>query len=344
MSKRLIATIALTAFLALSVAAQSASGDGSSAPRQPSPDAAPIPAVWAADAKFDQLSQIGQGIGVIYSPDFSVRGNRQFYEKLGFAYFEDPDWHKIINQISEHNSSPEGTRIQTLIIETHGTNGEGLKLQTGPAQTAGRSYISIAALKEKLEGTGVHLVILAACNAGRLFRPEIYETLDANSTDKLFLPPTLGIINASPGFDPSASSVIVARRSESRLETTNEGDTSELSRTARLLMGLRVPVRGRPPRATDSLSFAVSDMLIELLTHDPRLHLVAAGYETTKSRGDYSDDASEDMYNKFISYIDAVAARQSQPANTRVAQAIRASSGRRSGPGHNTRTIRAAGK
>src|SRR5262249_59168409 len=125
--------------------------------------------------------------------------------------------------------------------------------------------------------------------------------------------------------------------------TTNEGDASELSRTARLLMGVRVPVRGRPSRG-DSLSFAVSDMLIELLTHDPRLHLVAAGYETTKSRDDYSDDASEDMYNKFISYIDAVAARQSQLANSRVAQTSRTSSTRRPVAGRNVRTIRAAGK
>jgi hypothetical protein len=339
MLKRLSIAVILIASLALSVAAgvqstgfsrlgsispslggtsQNVSGGapntGSSRPDSPSPA---IPAVWAPNAKFDQLSEIGKGIGIVYSPDFSMRGNRQFYEKLGFAYFEDPGWQKILTQIADHNSSAQDAKIQTLIIETHGTNGEGLKLQAGPARTAPRSYISIAGLKERLERAGVHLVILAACNAGRLFRPEIYEYLNPLVEDPLFLPPTLGIINASPDFDPATNDVIVARRVESHLETTNEGNANELSPTAQALMGLGVPAarRGKRASAAPSLTFAVSDMLIELLTHDQRLHLVASGYDTVKSRDDYSEDASEDMYDKFVGYINAVAVRQYQIAH-----------------------------
>ena len=326
---------------------QSKPADGqSTATVQPDTPGPPIPPVWPADAKFDQLSQLGRGIGIVYSPDFSVRGNRQFYEKLGFAYFEDPGWQNILNQITARNSSGPGPKIQTLIIETHGTNGEGLKLQAGPASTAARSYISIAALKEKLEGTGIHLVILAACNAGRLFRPEIYETLNAESTDPLFLPPSLGIINASPWFDPATSDVIVARRVESHLETTNEGETKELSPTAQTLLGLRPGVTRRGARpVTQSLSFAVSDMLIELLTHDPRLHLVATGYDTVKSRADYDDDASEEMYNGFLKYLNAVATRQFQAARPiQAAAAPRSTSGSRSTSARATRGFRASGR
>jgi hypothetical protein len=160
------------------------------------------------------------------------------------------------------------------------------------------------------------------------------------------LPSSLGIINASPGFDPASSDVIVARRLESHLETTNEGNTSELSPTGQTLMGLRARIARRGGRpATHSLSFAVSDMLIELLTHDPRLRLVASGYDTVKSRDDYSDDASEDMYNKFIAYLDAVATRQYQAARQRLPQVASPSpaSGSRSTP-RASRTIRATGR
>jgi hypothetical protein len=339
MLKRLSIAVILIASLALSVAAGvQSTGFSRRLPPSPPPGAASqnipgavpstglnrpdspspaIPAVWAPNAKFDQLSQIGRGIGIVYSPDFSMRGNRQFYEKLGFAYFENPGWQNVLKQIADHNSSAQEAKIQTLIIETHGTNGEGLKLQAGPARTAPRSYISIAALKEKLEPTGIRLVILAACNAGRLFRPKIYETLNPLVEDPLFLPPTLGIINASPDFDPATNDVIVARRVESHLETTNEGNANELSPTAQALMGLRVPAARRAKRASaaPSLTFAVSDMLIELLTHDQRLHLVASGYDTVKSRDDYSENASEDMYDKFVAYINGVAVRQYQIAH-----------------------------
>ena len=40
-------------------------------------------------------------------------------------------------------------RIGTLILETHGTNGNGLKVQESYEPTAARSYISVGALQER---------------------------------------------------------------------------------------------------------------------------------------------------------------------------------------------------
>ena len=60
--------------------------------------------------------------------------------------------------------------IETLLIESHGTNGDALKLQLGKDPAAPRSYIAPAALQEQLHGTGVRVCLLAACNAGQLFR------------------------------------------------------------------------------------------------------------------------------------------------------------------------------
>jgi len=64
-----------------------------------------LSALWPEASRIGRLSDIGRGKGIIFSPDFSARGNREFYERLGFAYFEDASWHRILNQIKAHNSS-----------------------------------------------------------------------------------------------------------------------------------------------------------------------------------------------------------------------------------------------
>src|SRR5207244_3049956 len=97
-------------------------------------------------------------------------------------------------------------------------------------------YISIGALQEQLDGSGVRLCVIGACNAGRLFRPEIYQSLDDKCGDPLFLPANNGIINCSLGYDPACSQVAVMRRADSHIESTIEGDTGELSLAARLLL------------------------------------------------------------------------------------------------------------
>lgn len=275
----------------------------------PTPKSIVIPEAWPANGQIERLSDIGKHKAVIFSPDFAQPGNREFYEKLGFLYIQDASWLKALNQIVLRNYWHAEDRIDTIILETHGTNGNGLKLQTGPAIRAARSYISVGGLQEKLEGLGVRLCVIGACNSGRLFRPEIYKTLNPHPGDPLFLPATLGIIDASPRYDPAKSKMLVVRRAESEIETTTDGDTSELSPIARSVLGLGPKVSTRTAR---SLRFAVSNLLIQLLTHDPRLKLTADGYAKEKSRNDLSEEESDTLFQRFLSYVNDVAARQNQ--------------------------------
>jgi hypothetical protein len=271
--------------------------------------AAAIPEAWPATVQIERLSDIGKHKAVIFSPDFARPGNREFYEKLGFYYIQGADWRNAVNLIVERNYWHPEDRVDTIFLETHGTNGNGLKLQNGPAIRAARSYISVGALQERLEGLGVRLCVIGACNSGRLFRPEIYKSLDPHPRDRLFLPPTLGIINASPRYDPAKSKMLVVRRAESEIETTSDGDTSELSPVARSILGLQ-------PRASTGVAravhFAVSNLLIQMLIHDPRLKLTTAGYANEKSRNDLTEEESDALFQSFLSYVNDVAAREYQ--------------------------------
>ena len=273
-----------------------------------------VPLAWPASVPTNRLSDIGRGKAVIFSPDFAASGNRQFYEMLGFLYIEDASWQKALNQIIARNYWHPEDRIESIFLETHGTNGNGLKLQAGLARGARRSYISIGALLEKLEGLRVRLCVIGACNAGRLFRPEIYKTLNPRPGDRLFLPATLGIVNASANYDPTTSKIIVVRRAESEIETTSDGYTSELSPRARTILGLDKPARGRE---SPNLHFVVSNLLIQMLIHDPRLKLTASGYANAKSRTDLSNAESEVLFERFLSYINQVAEREYQIAHGR---------------------------
>src|SRR5213075_1886605 len=64
-----------------------------------------------------------------------------------------------------------------------------------------------------------------------------------------------------------------------------------------------------------SVPFAVSNLLVQLLTHDPRLKLTADGYENEKSRNDLTEDESDELFQRFIAFIDEVAAREYQFAH-----------------------------
>src|SRR4051812_12054045 len=46
---------------------------------------------WPAGTE-SRIDDIGRGVGVVFSPDLSVRNNCRFYEALGFACFQDPNW------------------------------------------------------------------------------------------------------------------------------------------------------------------------------------------------------------------------------------------------------------
>jgi hypothetical protein len=261
--------------------------------------------VWKANPGAQVLGDIGRGKGIVFSPDLSEPGNREFYRALGFAYFEDSDWHSVLAQIKTHNESHPENRIEVLLIQSHGTNGDALKLQKGEQPDAPRSYISLAALQEGLEGTGVRACLLAACNAGRLFRPENYEKVRAEEGNRLFAPATLGIIDASSGFDPSRSSVLLGRRVESHIEVINECHVSELSPAARTELARSSDASLKP-----ATRIAVPEMLIQLLLHDQGLHLVSFGYETERSRAETRDNDRERLIARFLGFINRTAAQE----------------------------------
>ena len=255
--------------------------------------------VWRAHSPYLTLDEIGNRKGIVFSPDLSEPGNREFYRVLGFAYFEDPDWHVVLEQIKTYNATHPRNRIETLLVLSHGTNGDALKLQTGSQPDAPRSYIAPAALQEGLEGTGIRFCLLAACNAGRLFRPENYLNVRADAGNRLFEPPTLGIINASVDFNPAKSSITIARRAESHLEVINECNLSELSPGT-----IAELTQDGDSGLTASSRIAVPEMLIQLLLKDDELRLVLWGSEIEKSRAETTDKVRERLINRFLDLVD----------------------------------------
>lgn len=263
---------------------------------------------WPA-APYASLADVGTGIGIVFTPDLSVKDNCLFYQALGFACFESADWLKILGDIHSYNLGHPGRRIRTLIVETHGTNGHGLKVQAGKHETDDRSYIAVAALQEMLEPVGVRYIVLSACNSGRLLRPEIYLRLNRNPGDKLFLPATLGIIDATDTFDPKRSTTTVITPGASHIETTLVGSLRELAPATREALETAAAERGiqLPPK------FAVSEMLIQMLTRDPHLQLRTGAHVETLSREQTTPEASERLFHAFITHLDAIAARLPHP-------------------------------
>lgn len=257
--------------------------------------------VWRARSPYITLDEMGSHKGIVFSPDLSQPGNREFYRALGFAYFEDPDWRVVLEQIKTYNATHPRNRIETLLVLSHGTNGDALKLQMGKEPAAPRSYIAPAALQENLEGTGIRFCLLAACNAGRLFRPENYLTVRADPGNRLFETPTLGIINASPEFNPARSSITIARRAESHLEVINECSLSELS--PETIAQLSNDDDGG---LTESSRIAVPEMLIQLLLKDDELRLVLWGSEIVKSQASTTDKVRERLITDFLDLVDSL--------------------------------------
>jgi hypothetical protein len=258
------------------------------------------------DVPSHGVNEIGRGVGVVFSPDLSVPDNCRFYQSLGFACFQGADWEKILDDIHRYDVLYPERRIFTLVLETHGTNGNGLKLQTSYDPDAGRSYISAGALQQRLEPEGIYYVIISACNSGRLLRPSIYNQLDPDNGDKLFLPANNGIVNASPDFVASASAVMIITPLSSHIETTLAGNLTELSPAARRAITESANVLGiTPPK-----EFAVSDMMVAMSIRDPQLQLVAGSYVDELSRDEAPDDRSEQLFSKFVRFVNRVAAKQ----------------------------------
>jgi hypothetical protein len=272
---------------------------------------------WPA-APYAELSDLGAGLGIVFSPDLSVTGNCRFYETLGFACFDSADWLDVLSRIHEHNTSNPGRRIRTLILETHGTNGHGLKLQTGKDAKDDRSYISVGALQEMLEPVGVRYIVISACNSGRLLRPEIYRRLNRDPGDKLFLPANRGIIDATDSFDPRRTNIQIITPETSHIETTLVGALRELAPTTRDALSGAAETRDiKLPK-----QFAVSEMLIKMLLRDPGLRLRAGEAHVEElSKQQSTPEDSEKLFDAFVARLNFIAARSGRPAAAATAAA-----------------------
>lgn len=257
-------------------------------------------------APFAPVSDLGHGVAIVFSPDLSVAGNCRFYTALGFACFEDTDWSRVLDGIREYNAQNPDRYVRTLILETHGTNGHGLRLQKSKNPKAERSYISVGALQEQLEPEGLRYILISACNSGRLLRPEIYRNLNPNPGDKLFLPATCGIIGASDRWNPLRSRVTVITPASSTVEMTVVGSVRELTRPARkavldsaLAAGIKAPTQ-----------FVISDMVMRIITGDEKLRLQQGSAVDKFSKVRTSAAVSEKLFKRFVREIDSRAKRE----------------------------------
>ena len=241
------------------------------------------------------LTTIGRGVAIVFSPDLSLENNCAFYERLGFVCYATPSWEEVVEDIRRRNTSASpDDAISVVLLEAHGTMGNGLKLQTSSARKARRSYASVGALKERLGSAGVRYTILAACNSRRLLRPAIHDTLDR---ERLHLPATLGIMNAA-GRDTAATDVRFLARADSHIEGVSVGRTDELSPPTLRALGLD---------EDEPMTFVVSDMLAQLVTHDPTLDLREATPVNRLTLVRPGDEYADCLFSQFVKYLDGVA-------------------------------------
>src|SRR5438128_1759270 len=50
-----------------------------------------------------RLEELGRHKALIFSPDIAAKGNRAFYELLGFQYYETPSWEELIAGVRDYN-------------------------------------------------------------------------------------------------------------------------------------------------------------------------------------------------------------------------------------------------
>ena len=267
-------------------------------------------ALAAPATMHSPLRAIGRGAAIVFSPDLSIKSTCPFYERLGFACYATASWEEVVEDIRCRNASaaPEDA-ISVVILEAHGTHGNGLKLQASKARNARRSYAAIGALSERLGAAGVRYGVLAACNARRLLRPEIYHALD---TERLFLPATLGVMNAGSG-ESEESGVRFYVRADSHIESLSVGTTAELSSATLHALGLT---------SGDRMTFAVSDMFVQLVTRDPSLDLREATPVNRLKLITPEDAYADDLFKQFVTHLDRLATMEQVPADAPLIAAL----------------------
>lgn len=273
-------------------------------------------ALAAPVAAQSPLSAIGRGTAIVFSPDLSIESTCAFYERLGFACYATASWEEVVEDIRCRNASaPAEERISVVILEAHGTHGNGLKLQASAARKAARSYAAVGALSERLGAAGVRYCVLAACNSRRLLRPAIYHALDRG---RLYLPATLGIMNAA-GRDAGGPGVRFLARADSHIESLSVGLTDELSGPTLRALGLT---------EEESMKFVVSDLLVQLVTRDPSLDLREATPVNRLKLITPEDEYAEDLFARFVEHLDRLATAE-HAADVPLVAALQRSSGPR---------------
>ena len=258
--------------------------------------AGPLPAgAWPSPAGA-ALDELGSGVAVVFSPDLTVAGTCDLYTLLGFSCFAEADWNKVLERIATHNASGSANAIRTVVLETHGTNGNGLKLQEGYEPTAWRSYISVGGLQERLDAAGVRFVTITACNAGRLVRPQIYRRLDRSSGDPLFLPAMLGVIDAGDDYDAKSSGVTILARTVSQVEIMIVARFDELA--APVQVALRTAAASRDVLVAEE--FVISDFMMQITTDDPALDVEAPVPTEKVSRVRTTAAESDVLFARFL--------------------------------------------
>jgi hypothetical protein len=156
----------------------------------------------------------------------------------------------------------------------------------------------VGALGERLAESAVQYCVLSACNSRRLFRSAIYDTLDPAS-DRLFLPPTLGIMNRTGIAVSTATAVQFLARADSHIESVSVGNTRELSLATRDALGIA---------DDEHEDFVISDLLIQLLIKDAGLDLRVATPVETVNRESPEARIAERLFARFVAYLDQLAA------------------------------------
>ncbi|MEW6732366.1 MAG: hypothetical protein AB1489_13645 [Acidobacteriota bacterium] len=251
-----------------------------------------LPAPTSLPNGHAAFHDVGHRCAIIFTPDLAGEANRTFYQALGFLYLEHANWKVVLEELIAYNSAHRDKPITRVLLETHGNWGNGLKLQDGKEEQANRSYISLGALQEQLEGSGVEQCIISACNSGRLYRPEIYRRLSTTG----LLPANFGIINASRNYKPSPTAVKILRREESRYEALTPLFISELPKPLRRHIG-----------GDGQAQFIVSDLFLEYVLNDPNLKLIETGFVRQVSIRDYSVDRSEALILRFLQMLEQIA-------------------------------------
>jgi len=251
--------------------------------------------IWPSK-HVSSLSSLGRGVGLVFSPDLATPQTCDVYERLGFRCFVDSSWAAILTGVAEANAAPGPQRISLLILEVHGSGGNGLKVQDGHLPSDGRSYAALGAIEQRLGAANVRYCIVDACNSRRLARAIVRDELRLVS-DRLVLPATRGILKAPP-LSPASRLALLVTRDVNRLETFTQGSVKDLSPHTRKVLGLT---------SSSSTRFVVSDLLSQLVTDDPQLRLQLVAPTETVSRHAIPNDESERLFQRFVHHLDRVA-------------------------------------